>query len=137
MAIRYVTEREGKFRQKGVAADAVCENGNLAVLNAGFLEPGSVAEDLVCIGIFEDPSGVVDNTGGDDGDVSARVRAGIFPFANSAGADEITDADIESLCYIAGPATVALTDGTGTRSVAGVIHDIDSRGVWVRVGLGT
>ncbi|MFB0515162.1 MAG: hypothetical protein ACETWG_00985, partial [Candidatus Neomarinimicrobiota bacterium] len=38
--------------------------------------------------------------------------------------------------YIVDDQTVAKTDGTGTRSPAGFIEDVDSNGVWVLVGFG-
>jgi hypothetical protein len=59
------------------------------------------------------------------------IEKGIFHFANSADTDEITTADIGSNCYIVDDQTVAKTDGTGTRSIAGEVFDVDAQGVWV------
>ena len=60
-----------------------------------------------------------------------RILKGVFPFKNSAAADEITNAEIGSDCYIVDDETVAKTDGTGTRSVAGKVFLVDDYGVWV------
>ncbi|CUH67985.1 hypothetical protein TG4357_03322 [Thalassovita gelatinovora] len=51
---------------------------------------------------------------------------------NSAAADEITIADIGNKAYAVDDQTVAKTDGTATRSPAGIIDDVDANGVWVR-----
>jgi hypothetical protein len=73
-----------------------------------------------------------DNSSGSNGDITVDVRKGVFRFANSTGGDEITRADIGGNCYIVDDQTVAKTDGTGARSVAGKVFDVDSGGVWVR-----
>lgn len=67
----------------------------------------------------------VDNTA--DGEVSA-VKRGIFRFANSA-TSPITRAHIGRPCYVEDDQTVA---GNSTNLVsAGIVHDVDSSGVWV------
>jgi hypothetical protein len=53
------------------------------------------------------------------------------PSNNSSDADAISTANIGADCYIVDDQTVALTNGTNTRSVAGKIFDVDSAGVWV------
>jgi len=73
----------------------------------------------------------VDNSAGADDAATVDIERGIFRYANSSGADEITAADIGNDCYIVDDQTVAKTDGTSTRSVAGKVHDIDALGVWV------
>lgn len=74
----------------------------------------------------------VDNRDGADGDQTLRVLRGIFRYANSGGADAITDADIGSVCFAVDDQTVAKTNGGNTRSPAGTIDMIDEMGVWVR-----
>ncbi len=61
---------------------------------------------------------------------------GVFCFDSAGGADAITFDDIGATCYVVDDQTVALTNGTGTRSVAGKIHDVDAAGVWVVFELG-
>jgi hypothetical protein len=38
-------------------------------------------------------------------------------------------------CYLVDDQTVAKTSATNTRSVAGKIVDVDSQGVWVKLGI--
>jgi hypothetical protein len=122
---------DGDIREFGVLADAVIFAGALvAITAAGFAKPGAVATTLKAVGRAEEH---VDNTGGADGDVTVRVRKGVFRFANSAAADAITAADVGANCYIVDDETVAKTSGTNTRSVAGVIDQVDADGVWVKI----
>lgn len=60
-----------------------------------------------------------------------KARTGIFKYLNSAAADQIAADDIGKACFIVDDQTVALTDGTGTRSRAGIVFGVDSDGVWV------
>lgn len=127
-ADRNTPRAEGDVRRFGVSAGAVIHAGALVVLSAGFAEPGSAALNLVAVGRAEE---AIDNTGGADGDVTVDVRRGVFRFKNSAAADEITAAEIGATAYVVDDETVAKTDGTGARSAAGTIHDVDALGVWV------
>jgi hypothetical protein len=111
-----------------VAAGAVIHPGALVVLRGGYLEPGSEAAGLIAAGRAQQAA---DNSAGADGDLQVEVRRGVALWENSAGADEITQADVGSDCYIVDDQTVAKTDGTGTRSVAGRIMAVDTEGVWV------
>ena len=43
----------------------------------------------------------------------------------------IAAADIGNNCYVVDDQTVAKTNGTNSRSVAGKVHDVDAIGVWV------
>jgi len=73
-----------------------------------------------------------DNTGGASGDIRVRVRRNIIGvFANSASGDLITIADIGNDCFVVDDTTVAKTNGSSTRPVAGKIMDVDSFGVHV------
>ncbi|WP_289034394.1 hypothetical protein [uncultured Roseibium sp.] len=126
---RNTRERSGDRREFPVAASAVIYAGAMAALNAsGFAVPMSTSTTLLAVGRCE---GRTDNSGGSNGDLKVRVGVGIYRFANSAAADEITTSDIGKTCYGVDDQTVALTDGTGTRSAAGTIFDVDAQGVWV------
>ena len=48
--------------------------------------------------------------------------------------DLIAQADVGADCYIVDDQTVAKTNGTNTRSVAGKIIAVDADGVWVKIG---
>lgn len=131
-APRNTPQVDGFDRVFGVAANAVCFAGGLACQNAaGFAVPGAVATTLTAIGRFEESV-----TGGATaGERQVRVRRGIFQFKNSTAGDAITIAHRGLDCFVIDDEQVALTNGSTTRSRAGVIHDVDANGVWVRIGL--
>lgn len=127
---RNTPERDGKSFSFAVAAAAKIFAGALVCLNAtGYAVKGATATGLKAQGRAEEQ---VDNTSGADGALSIKVAKGVFRFANSAAGDAITAAEIGSTCYIVDDQTVAKTDGTGTRSAAGKIVDVDVNGVWVQ-----
>jgi hypothetical protein len=106
--------------------------GSIGVINSGgYLTKGSTATGLKCVGRI---SAQVDNSAGNAGDVKGNVENGIFLWGNSAAADAITLSQVGDVCYIVDDQTVAKTSGGGTRSPAGIIEDVDSGGVWVRMG---
>lgn len=128
---RNTPRADGDIREFSVLADAVIFAGALvAITAAGFATPGAVATTLKAVGRAEEN---VDNTGGANGDVTVRVRKGVFRFNNSAAGDAITAADVGANCYIVDDETVAKTNGANTRSVAGVIDQVDADGVWVKI----
>ena len=128
---RNTPRAEGDFLYHPLAAGVVIYAGAQVCLDAaGNLVPGGEATTLTAAGRAEER---VDNTGGASGDKSARVRRGVFRWDYSAAADEITRADIGAAAYVVDDQTVARTDGTGTRSAAGIIRDVDAQGVWVKV----
>lgn len=105
-----------------IASDIVYAGGLAAVDYTDEVQPASDTAGLRVIGRFQKK---VDNTV--DGHY-AQVERGIFRFANSS-----TYAVVRSMigqpCYVEDDQTVA---GFSTNLVpAGIIHDIDSSGVWV------
>jgi hypothetical protein len=94
----------------------------------GFATRGTASTTLKSAGIVQEQ---VDNTAGADGAVNVPTRRGIWRVANSAAADQLTLKDVGANAYIVDDQTVARTDGGGTRSVAGIVCDIDPAGVWV------
>lgn len=130
-AARNTQERAGGVLDFPVAANTTCWQGGLAVLNAGYVAPGSAAVGLVAVGRFEETASAVSA-----GDANVRVKPGTFKFANSAAGDAIAQADVGAACYIVDDQTVAKTDGAGARSRAGLIVAVDADGVWVQIGLG-
>ncbi len=103
-------------------------NGSILMRNAaGHLIKGALATGSFGVGRAEDV-GVSTTLG-----VTAqRYRPGVFRFANH-GADLVVTADIGAACYIVDDQTVAKTNGTNTRSPAGIVDGVDSLGVWVRM----
>lgn len=111
-----------------------CLAGTIAVVNAaGYLAMGTAALNLKARGRFEE---TVDNSAGSAGDKRAEVLSGRFWWANATAGDLITIADVMNDCYILDNQTVAKTDGTGARSRAGKIIEVDAtKGVLVSMGL--
>lgn len=66
------------------------------------------------------------------GATPVRYRPGVHRFANSTAGDLITKADIGTACFIVDDNQVARTNGTSTRSPAGIVDSVDAQGVWVR-----
>lgn len=127
---RNTRTRIGDFRVGLVAAAIKIWGGSLVMRNAaGYLTKGATATGCVGVGRAEK---TVDNTAGAAGAVSAEYRTGSFLFANSAAGDLIAIADIGKACFIVDDQTVAKTDGTATRSRAGIVDAVDANGVWVR-----
>jgi len=128
---RNTPERAGDVVGYPVKASVKPIQGGIAVLNAGYAAPGTAATGLIAVGRFEE---TVDNSAGSNGDVSVRVKRGTFKFGNSSAGDLIAQADVGADCYIVDDQTVAKTNGTNTRSVAGKIIAVDADGVWVQIG---
>lgn len=111
------------------AAGVVLHAGALAALDtSGNVTPGATATGLKGLGRVE---AAVDNAVNAAGVQRVRVSRGVFLFANSAGADEIGNANIGEDCFIVDDQTVALTNGTNTRSRAGRVWLVGATGVWV------
>lgn len=111
----------------GVGAGVRIYAGSIIALNAnGFAIPGKTATGLTYAGRAEES---VDNAAGTDGAVSVKVhRNRAFKWANDG---TVTQARLLKSAFIVDDATVSATDGTGTRSAAGLVVGIDSDGVWI------
>lgn len=128
-ADRNTKSRDGRQFAYPVKAATKCFAGGIACIDStGHAVPGATSTTLKSVGVFQETA---DNSAGGNGDIKAEVRRGVFAFGNSASADQITRADIGSNCYVVDDATVAKTSGTNTRSIAGVVRDVDADGVWV------
>ena len=60
-----------------------------------------------------------------------KVRRGVFRFGNSASTDAIGRTEIGKPCYVVDDQTVAETNNSGARPVAGTVFGVDAQGVWV------
>ncbi len=130
-ADRNTLARTGDNRRSLVGAATRIFAGALLMRNAtGHLVRGAVAVNAVGVGRAEE---AVDNTLGAAGAASVTWRPGIFLFRNASAGDLITIADIGRICFILDDDQVARTDGTATRSRAGLIEDVVPQGVWVRL----
>lgn len=127
---RNTPERSGTVLGFPVKAATTVYQGSLVAIDAGYLAPGRVATTLIAVGRAEETVTAVAA-----GDAMCRVASGTFKFANSSAGDLIAQADVGASCYIVDDQTVAKTNGTNTRSLAGKIVAVDADGVWVKVGL--
>ena len=131
-ADRQTQRKDGELYGTPVGAGVKIFAGALVALNAtGYAVPGAVATTLIGLGRANQ---YCDNTAGVDGALRVEVQSGVFCWDSATGGDAITRANIGAPCYIVDDHTVALTNGTNTRSKAGIIDDVDNFGVWVRIG---
>ena len=128
-ADRNTPRAEGDLLVQGMAAVKIFAGSIVMRNSSGYLTKGATATGLVGVGRAEQQ---VDNSAGAAGALSIQVRPGIFRFANSASADLIGITEIGKPCYAVDDQTVAKTDATGTRSIAGFVEGVDDQGVWVR-----
>ncbi len=128
---RNTFERSGEFRVLPAAAAQTFYMGAMLALDAsGNVTPAATATGLKGIGRCEE---FADNSAGLAAAINVKVKTGVFLYENSSGADLIANSDIGSTCYMVDDQTVAKTDGTATRSIAGTVFDIDETGkVWVK-----
>jgi hypothetical protein len=130
-ATPYLADKQ--LHDYGVKAATKIYAGALTVLDGGYAAPGRTAAGLVAVGFCDK---YADNSSGANGDIKARVRSRIGRLNNSASGDLIALSDIGADCYIVDDNTVAKTNGSSSRSVAGKVIDVDAQGVWVAVGPG-
>lgn len=129
---RTTPERDGAQFSFPVAATTTIYQGGIVALNtSGYATPGAATATLAVVGMA---AADANNASGGNGDISVPVKAGVFRFGNSSSSDEITRAQIGDTCFVVDDQTVAKTNGSSTRPPAGIIVDVDSSGVWVRLG---
>lgn len=117
----------------GVKTATTIYKGALVCIDntTGYAVPGAVATTLIAVGVA---TKTVVNAGA-SGSVTVDVMRGVFPFANH-GADLIVQADCGKTVFIVDDQTVAKTNGTATRSNAGVFWGFDEAGLpLVEVGI--
>lgn len=132
-ADRNTPRREGRRYAHPVAAAMKVYAGSIVVLNAaGDARPGYVALNLIVAGLAQ---AQVDNSAGAAGDKTIEVESGIFGVASDG---TLNRTHIGKTVYLVDDQTVAATDGTGTRSAAGTLKDLEGSGAtataWVQLG---
>ncbi|KIO49600.1 hypothetical protein [Nitrosospira sp. NpAV] len=121
--------QDGELISVPVATGVTIYAGALVVANAsGYATPGAVATTLTYLGRAEEQ---VVNPGANGAKNVLVRRRKAFKWLNH-GADAVTQADLGKTCYVIDDQTVAKTNGTNTRSAAGVVIGVDSDGVWVQ-----
>lgn len=123
---RNTIQLRGDTRVEPMAAAVKVWKGSILMRNAaGLITKGATATGCIAVGRAEE---TVDNTGGA---ASVEYRRGVYGFSNSAGVDLIAQADIGKPCFIVDDQTVAKTNGSATRSPAGIIDGVEGSTVWV------
>lgn len=125
------SQRVGDFGTGAIVDSTTIYKGALVAYdtNDDTIKEAATSTTLIALGVCREQ--VV--TGASNTADPPQVDCGIFKFENSAGGDEILDNDCGAVCYIVDDQTVALTDGTSTRSVAGLVFKVESDGVLVAV----
>jgi len=105
----------------------------IGITAAGYLVPMAATSTLRAAGRCPK---TIDNLSGADGAVRAAYEEGVFLWDNSASGDLITLADVGNNVYAVDDHTVAKTDNSAARPVAGKVRDIAPSGqVWVQTSL--
>lgn len=124
-------------------ANVVIYNGALIVLTGGYGKPAVAGAGLLCAGWAELAPNVNSVTAGSTDGANIltlstnliRVRAGVGLFNNSTSTDLIAQANVGQICYLVDDNTVALTSNGSARSVAGIIMEVSSAGVFVSISM--
>lgn len=127
-ADRNTPEAVGVEREGLLGASQTIYAGALLMRNAsGHLIRGATATGSFGVGRAEKKGSSTTA-----GVTTQRYRPGVHRYKNSSAGDLIAVADIGTVCYIVDDEQVAKTNGTNTRSPAGVVDQVDAQGVWVR-----
>jgi hypothetical protein len=127
-ADRNTPRAEGEERTGTLGATQSIFGGAILMRNAaGDLLEGVTATGSFGVGVAQER--LASTTAGV---TVIRYRPGVHRFANSSAGDLITKANIGAACWIVDDQTVAATNGTNTRSPAGIVDGVDANGVWVR-----
>jgi hypothetical protein len=132
-ADRNTARREARCFVDPVTAAVKIYAGSIVVLDAaGNAKPAVTATGLIARGRAEEQ---VDNSTGAAGDKTVRVERGVFGVKSDAS---LNRTHINKTVYLVDDQTVAATDGTGTRSAAGTLKDLEGSGAtataWVEIG---
>jgi hypothetical protein len=135
----------GRDESAGQKGNTVVFAGGIVMLDAsGFAIKGQTITGLYAVGVAmtnrdldrydataAGPLGLLA-----DGVQTVRWDEGIFRMVNSTAGDAVLSTTIPGVpLYVVDDQTIALTNGTGTRSPAGRLHSLDADGgVWVIMG---
>jgi hypothetical protein len=144
LVTRFGTELSDSPLALSIAANTVIYQGALVVLVGGFATNAIVGTGLPVLGVaratYDNRIGAntiypgLPTGNGVAGNIVGEFLKGTFLFANNPG-ELITNADVESLCFILDNQTVTRTNGTNTRSAAGKVRAVTPDGVAVLIAL--
>ncbi|WP_151710074.1 hypothetical protein [Acinetobacter brisouii] len=134
--IAIVTEcRDGASIPIALLANALVLQGTFAVINADGYAIASTdvgGANQTCLGIWDHSA---ENTGA-DGEIIATANCNKQFLVRNSNTDPVNQTDLGNQVYIEDNQTVAKTDGTGTRSLAGRFMGFDTQYndcVWVEI----
>ncbi|HEU4408118.1 MAG TPA: hypothetical protein VFS43_22845 [Polyangiaceae bacterium] len=109
-----------------VAANTTIFQGAMVdkAATGGMAKPGAANTTDKCLGVAQ--STVVN--GAVAGANKVVLAYGVWKMRNSSAGDLITEADIGNDCFLVDDETVARTNGTNTRHVAGEVYKLDADG---------
>lgn len=115
------------YQSLPMAANQVACYGWLAMVDksTGECVVGGSGGGYIGAGRF---NSAIDSTGLAGGAVRCDVEYGVLYWGNATGGDAITGAMYGAPCYVLDNQTVAATDGSGTRSVAGIVYEVRGDG---------
>lgn len=112
------------------AATKIFAGAIVCINSSGLATKGATSTTLKTVGVAQ---ALADNSAGAASAIRVKTRRGCFKFANSTTTDAITLAEVGADCYVVDDQTVAKTNGSSSRSVAGKVRDVESDGVWVEI----
>jgi hypothetical protein len=143
LSIERMTKFAGQFPARGtygIKANVRIFKGALVGKDsAGRAMPGDTIANG-CLAALGKASATYDNRtgsalGGAADAVDVEVEYGVFGFVSATGGgDDIAADDVGKVCYVVDDQTVALTNGTDTRGIAGLITEVRDGQVFVWMG---
>ncbi|KZN57605.1 hypothetical protein N473_06925 [Pseudoalteromonas luteoviolacea CPMOR-1] len=123
-----IATRDGRFRGYPLAGGEKLTANKPAILSNGLLV--SVGAVGVCAGVIRE---TVDNSQGVDKAIRGSVEIGEHMLPNSGDINETHVG--QTAFFVDATSNLSIDSATNTRSTAGTITEVDSRGVWVNLGV--
>lgn len=122
--------RSGTFADPVAASQSIYVGGLVMLNTSGNLVKAAATATLIMRGVAKQQS-----LSAAAGTIVESEHGLLVRLKNSASSDEITRAEIGDPCYVVDDETVAKTDDSSARPVAGTVKDIDSATgeVWVEI----
>ena len=124
---RNTAMREGDIFAYDLAPGVRIHKGTLVVLDAGYARPGLAKAAALTVGV------ACESADARAGETRVNVRTGTFLFRAATGKDEITRTEIGKPCFLVDDETVAKTNDSGARPVAGRVRAIEGANVWITI----
>lgn len=141
--IERMTKFAGVIPSRGTfgikANKRIFKGGLTGIDSAGRAMPGDTIANG-CLSALGKSSATYDNRNGSELGGSAdacnvEIEYGVFGFDSATGGgDDITADDVGKVCFVVDDHTVALTNGTDTRGIAGLITEVRDGKVYVWMG---